>query len=103
MPRPSPLWARDEDIPADTLHQEQERAAARARDEGKPETLIPRITSGYLKKYMDQRVLLRQVSIRDDSLTVAQMLARLSASVGENVVIRRFARWELAGEDAGQG
>jgi elongation factor Ts len=94
-----PLWVRDEDVPEPTLLQEQDKAAARARAEGKPETLIPRITSGYLNKYLDQRVLLRQVSIRDDTLTVAQMLAQVMASVGENIIIRRFARWELAGDE----
>jgi elongation factor Ts len=92
----APLWVRDEDIPAEVLQEESERAAERARAEGKPETLIPRITSGYLKKFMDQRVLLRQVSIRDEAVGVAQLLAQASASVGEHIVIRRFTRWELA-------
>jgi elongation factor Ts len=44
-------------------------------------------------------VLLRQVYIRDDKLTIAQLLGQLVASVGENVVIRRFVRWELGEEE----
>jgi elongation factor Ts len=91
----APLWVRDEDIPAEILNQETEKAAARVRAEGKPEALIPRITSGYLKKFMDQRVLLRQVSIRDESQTMANILSQVASSVGENIVIQRFIRWEL--------
>ena len=91
----APLYVSDEDIPAETLRQEGEKAAGRARNEGKPEALIQRIVEGYLKKYRDQHVLLRQVYIRDDKLSVAQLLALASASVGEAVVIRRFVRWEL--------
>ena len=94
----APLWVGDTDIPADVLSEEAEKVEARVRAEGKPETLIPRIITGYLEKYKDQHVLLRQVSIRDENLTVAQMLANASASTGESIMIRRFARWELAAE-----
>jgi elongation factor Ts len=94
----APGWVCDDEIPPDRLREEAERAAARARAEGKPEALIPRITEGYLKKFKDQQVLLRQVSIRDEGVTVAQMLAQAAAHAGEKVVIRRFSRWELDGE-----
>ncbi len=91
----APLYVRDEDIPAATLQEEGGKAAARARNEGKPEALLPRIVEGTLKKYRDQHVLLRQPYIRDDTLTVAQLMAQVSAGVGEAVVIKRFVRWEL--------
>ncbi|NTU75020.1 MAG: elongation factor Ts [Anaerolineaceae bacterium] len=94
----APRWVRDEDIPQDVLDTETGKAAEKARTEGKPEALIPRITSGHLKKFMDHSVLLRQASVRDDKITIAQMLAQVAASVGENIVIRRFVRWELAEE-----
>jgi elongation factor Ts len=94
----APLWVRDEDIPEDILKQESEKATAMARTEGKPEALIPRITEGYLKKFKDRRVLLRQFSIRDEALPLTQMITQAAASIGENIVIRRFVRWEL-GED----
>ncbi len=95
----TPLWVRDEDIPADLLQYEKEKTAARVREEGKPEPLIPRITEGYIKKFMDQRVLLRQTSIRDENCSMSQLLAQTSSSLGENVNIRRFMRWEF-GENA---
>jgi elongation factor Ts len=91
----APLYASDEDIPDETLRQEGEKAAERARNEGKPEALMARIVEGTLKKYRDQHVLLRQPYIRDDKITMAQLLAQVSASVGEAVVVRRFVRWEI--------
>jgi elongation factor Ts len=96
----APLWVADADVPPEILEEEKGKAAARMRAEAKPETLIPRILDGHLKKFMDQRVLLRQVSIRDETITVSNMLARAAASMGENIVIRRFVRWEL-GDGAG--
>lgn len=94
----SPGYVRDEDIPAEVLALEAEKVAVRARSEGKPETLIPRIVEGYLKKYKDNQVLLRQAYIRDPQLTVEQVLHQAAVHVGENIVIRRFVRWELENE-----
>jgi elongation factor Ts len=90
-----PRFIREEDIPADVIEHEKAIAAGKAREEGKPETVIPRIVEGYLTKFMDETVLLRQVYIRDDSSTIQQLLNQLVASLGENVIIRRFTRWEL--------
>lgn len=91
----APRWVCDEDIPEETLREEAEKAAAKARAAGKPEALIPRICEGHLKKFKDRHVLLRQAFIRDETRTVAQVLAQASASVGENILTRRFARWEI--------
>ncbi|MDD5371519.1 MAG: translation elongation factor Ts [Anaerolineaceae bacterium] len=90
-----PRFIREEDIPAEVVEHEKAIAAAKAREEGKPDTVIPRIVEGYLNKFKDETVLLRQVYIRDDSLTIQQLLNQLVASIGENVIIRRFTRWEL--------
>lgn len=91
----SPLYIREEDIPAETLAHEEKIATAKAREEGKPDAVIPRIVEGYLKKYKEETVLLHQPYIRDESLTVEQLLNQTIVSVGENVVIRRFVRWAL--------
>ncbi len=96
----SPSYVRDADIPAEVLAQEAEKAAVRAHSEGKSETLIPRIVEGYLKKYKETQVLLRQAYIRDPQLTVEQVLHQAAANVGENIVIRRFVRWEMETEQA---
>ena len=95
----APLYVRDEEIPAEVLEQEAQKAADRARAEGKPEAILPRIVDGFLKKYRDKHVLLRQPWIRDEEINMAELLNRTAGSVGENIVIRRFARWEI-GADA---
>ncbi len=96
----APLYVKDEDIPAEIIERETQKATAKARDEGKADAVIPRIVEGYLKKYKDEAVLLRQIYIRDENLTVQQLLSQTVASVGENVIIRRFVRWELGESSA---
>lgn len=96
----SPKYIKDEDIPAEVLEQEIAAAKARAREEGKPDTLLEKITQGRLDKFKDEVVLLRQPYIRDDKMTVGSLLLEQVASIGENIIIRRFVRWEL-GEVSG--
>lgn len=91
----APKYIREEDIPADVLEHERSLARAAALEEGKPEAVVERIIEGRLAKFMDETVLLRQVYIRDDSLTIQQLMMDKVASIGENIVIRRFVRWEL--------
>jgi len=91
----SPLYVKEEDIPADVLEHEAKIATAKAHEEGKPEQIIPKIVEGYLTKYKDEVVLLRQKYIRDESLTVLQFVNQTVASLHENIVIRRFVRWQL--------
>jgi elongation factor Ts len=91
-----PLWVRDEDIPAEVLEEEREKVIARARAEGKPDGLLPRIGDGAVEKYRNRTVLLRQPSLRDETVSVGRMLSQVAGAVGENVTIRRFVRWELA-------
>jgi len=91
----APLYIRDEDIPAAVLEHERSLARAAALEEGKPEAEAERIAESRLAKYMDETVLLRQAYIRDDGLTIQQLIMDKVASIGENLVIRRFVRWEL--------
>ena len=91
----SPLYIREEDIPQADLDHEAEIATAKAREEGKPESILPRIVEGALKKYKDETVLLRQSYIRDDAKTIQDLLNENIAALGENVIIRRFSRWSL--------
>jgi elongation factor Ts len=90
-----PLYIREEDIPAAVLEHERNLARSTALEEGKPEAVAERIVEGRLAKFMDETVLLRQAYIRDDSLTIQQLMMDKVASIGENIVIRRFVRWEL--------
>ncbi len=91
----SPLFVKEEDIPADMLQREADIAAARAREDGKPEAIIPRIVEGALNKYKDEVVLMRQKYIRDESRTVQDLYNELVVALKENIVVRRFVRWGL--------
>ena len=98
----SPLYIKEEDVPADVLEHEKTIATAKAREEGKPEAILPRIVEGSVKKYLDEFVLMRQAYIRDESLTIQQLVNQNVVAIGESVVIRRFARWAL-GESSSEG
>ena len=91
----SPLYIREEDIPQSILDYEAKIAAAKAKEDGKPEAIIPRIVEGTIEKYKNEVVLLRQPYIRDESITVSQLLNQNVVALGENIVIRRFIRWAL--------
>ena len=90
-----PLYIREEDIPAAVIQHEEAIATAKAKEEGKADNLLPRIVEGSIKKYKNEMVLLRQVYIRDENLTIEQLLNQTIAATGENIVIRRFVRYGL--------
>ena len=91
----APRYIRPEDIPAEVLEGEKQKAQARALEEGKAEKVIDRIVEGRLAKFLDDVCLLRQVYVRDENLTIEKLLHQNVAAVGENIVIRRFVRWEV--------
>jgi elongation factor Ts len=91
----SPRYIKEDDIPEGVLSHEEKIAEARAKEEGKPEKIIPKIVEGYMKKFRDEVVLLHQAYIRDESLTIQDLVNQSVASMGENIVVRRFARYEL--------
>ena len=91
----APRYIKAEEIPADELAHEIEIGKARAREEGKPENMLERIAEGRVEKFKDEVCLLRQVYIRDEQTKVEKLLLDQVASLGENIVVRRFVRWEL--------
>ena len=76
---------------------ERERAIfeAQVAESGKPEQVRPKIVEGKLKKFYQENVLLRQPYVKDDKKTVGDLVTEVSAKVGENIVVRRFVRYEL--------
>jgi len=96
----APKYLKEEDIPADVLQHETEIALARGREEGKPEAILPKIAEGRVEKFKDEVVLLRQAYIRNADVTISKLLMEQVAAIGENIIIRRFIRWEL-GEISG--
>ena len=97
----APRYVREADIPQAVLDHEAEIARARTQEEGKPEAVAGKIVAGRLEKFKDEVVLLRQAYIRDETVKVEQLVMQNIAAIGENVVIRRFQRWEL-GEKLGE-
>ncbi len=91
----SPQYVQPEDIPEAVLEQERGIARTMALEEGKPENIVDRIVEGRVEKYKDEVCLVRQPYIRDESKTIQDLLLEHIGSLGENIVIRRFARWEL--------
>jgi elongation factor Ts len=91
----SPQYVSETDIPESVLAHESENARKRAAEEGKPEAVVVKIVEGRLNKFKDEVCLLRQTYIRDEEITIEKLLHQTVASTGENVIIRRFARWEL--------
>ena len=94
-----PRWVSREDVPDDVLESERKTAAEKARADGKPEQVIDRIVDGQLAGFYKEYVLLEQDYIREPKRTVGDLVSEVAAKVGENVIVRRFARY-LLGEEA---
>jgi elongation factor Ts len=94
----SPKYLDIPNIPDKVLEEEKTVAAGKAKAEGKPDAVIEKIVEGRLAKYYQDVCLLQQPYIRDETVTVGDMFKQIIASTRENVVIRRFARWELGNE-----
>ncbi len=91
----SPQYVSEADIPEDVVAHEREIARKQALDEGKPEKIIDRIVEGRIAKFKKEVCLLNQASIRDDSITIQDMINEAIVALGENIIVRRFARWAL--------
>lgn len=91
----APQWVSEDDIPQETLDREAEIARNKAKEDGKPDHILDKIVEGSLSKFKDESCLLRQKYIRDEGTIIQDLLHQSVGSLGENIVIRRFARWEL--------
>jgi elongation factor Ts len=94
----SPLYVSEEEVPEDVREGEKRIFAAQAEAEGKPEQVREKMAEGRLRKWMEDNVLLNQVHVNQDKYegqTLEQIRAALSAKTGENVVVRRFTRFEV--------
>ncbi|RMG93671.1 MAG: translation elongation factor Ts [Deltaproteobacteria bacterium] len=91
----NPDVVRREDMDPAAIEKERGILRERALNEGKPEKIVDKIVDGQIEKWLSERVLLEQAFIRENKKTVGDLLKELIAKVGENVQIRRFARYEL--------
>jgi len=96
----NPKYLLPEDIPDEVLESEKEKYRAQMADSGKPEHVIDKIVEGKLQKYYQEVCLVQQPFIKDEGLTVQDVVTQVAAKLGENIVVRRFVRFEL-GEEIG--
>lgn len=96
----APLYIRVEDIPEIDLERERNIVREQTLAEGKPENILDKIVAGRMEKFYDETCLLRQQYIRDDTITIEQLLHQNIAAIGENILIRRFVRWEVGEHNA---
>jgi elongation factor Ts len=95
----SPKWLRREDVPAEEIDKEKAIYRSQMEKENKPAHVMDKIVEGKLGSFYSQFVLLDQPTIRDDKVTVSQLVAQASAKTGENIQISRFVRFRV-GEGA---
>jgi len=91
----SPEFVAEADIPSSVIERETKIATAKAKEDGKPDAILPKIVEGAIKKFKDEFVLMNQKYIRDESITVQELINQKIAALGENIIVRRFARWAL--------
>jgi elongation factor Ts len=91
----SPLYIARDQIPTEVIEHEKEIVRTQTIAEGKPEKAVEKIVEGRLEKYFSETCLLDQPFIRDAKLTFKDLLSGLVAKIGENIVIRRFTRYQL--------
>ncbi len=89
-----PEYVDRKDIPDEVVKKEKGIFAAQAKNEGKPDKIIERMVEGRLEKYYKEICLLEQPWIKDTDKTIKQLLTEKIATIGENIVIRRFVRYE---------
>jgi elongation factor Ts len=94
----NPLYVRPDEIPEDALSREKEIYRSQLREEGKPEKIWDKIIEGKLKKFYEDVCLTEQKFIKNTDITIATLVSNLIANTGENIVIRRFARFQLGEE-----
>jgi len=95
----APRYVSREDVPPAVVDAEMAIYKEQARATGKPENILEKIATGKLNKFYEQVCLLEQPFVKDDTLTVEQLLGELVGKIGENIGIRRFVRFEL-GKDS---
>ncbi|MCX5827077.1 MAG: translation elongation factor Ts [Deltaproteobacteria bacterium] len=94
----NPVYVRPEEIPADALEREKEIYKSQLLAEKKPEKIWEKIIDGKLRKYYEEVCLLQQKFIKNTDITVETLVNEMIAKTGENIMVRRFARFQLGEE-----
>ena len=92
-----PLYLTQTDVPASLVEEEKSVYRAQMADSGKPEAILDKIVEGKLAKFYEEICLMEQPFIKDTAITVRELVQQHNALLGENIVVRRFARFEIGG------
>lgn len=90
-----PLYVKEEEIPEGFLDGETKIYTEQLKDSGKPENIVKQILEGKLKKYKDEVCLMSQIWIKDDTKSIKNLIEDTVAKVGENIEVKKFARFEI--------
>lgn len=94
----NPLYVDRADVPQERVEAEKEILELQAKNEGKPEKVIDKIISGRLEKFFQEVCLLEQPYIREPDRTVQDLINEYIAKLGENIIVRRFCRFQVGEE-----
>jgi elongation factor Ts len=91
----SPVGLKEEDVPEDVIAREREIYKAQALEAGKPEKIVEKIVDGKMAKFFKESCLLNQPYVKNPDITIADLINELIAKIGENITIKRFARFQI--------
>ena len=91
----SPVSVTREEVPAEMVEREKEIYINQAKDSGKPENIIEKIVSGKIEKYLSEICLMDQKFVKNPDITIQDLLNELIAKMGENISVKRFARFQI--------
>ncbi len=91
----NPAGLNPEDIPEDVVNRERDIYRARALEQGKPENIVDKIVEGQVQKFYKDSCLMSQPYIRDPKTTIAELVTAAIATIGENIQIKRFVRFQI--------
>ena len=90
-----PIGVNPEDVPADLIERERRIAEEQVAAEKKPEQIRAKIVDGKIKKFVAERTLLEQPYVKNDKITVGELIKEASGKLGETISVRRFARFQV--------
>ncbi len=91
-----PLYVAPENVPAEAI--EREKEVIRVQSAGKPANIVEKIVAGRVEKYFSEICLLEQPCIKDPAVKVKDIVTQLISKIGENIVVKRFTRYEVGEE-----
>lgn len=90
-----PHYLKFEDIPEEVIREEERIYREQFQDSGKPENIIREIIKGKIKKYSEESCLLSQVFIKDEDITIQDLINEYIAKLGENIQVKKFVRYQI--------